>query len=86
MSTLSLRLPDSLHKKVREVAEREGISINQLISTALAEKLSALLTVDYLEKRGERGSRKKFEKVIGKVKDRPPVPGDKFQGRPVSRP
>ena len=44
MSALSLRLPQSLHRKLGEVAEREGISINQLISSAVAEKMSALMT------------------------------------------
>ena len=39
MGILSVRLPDSLHKGVRELAEREGISINQFIATAVAEKL-----------------------------------------------
>jgi hypothetical protein len=43
MSTLSLRLPDSLHKKVRELA-LDHISINQFIATAVGEKMSALLT------------------------------------------
>ena len=42
MSSLSLRLPDSLHRKIRELAKEEGISINQFITTALAEKLSAI--------------------------------------------
>lgn len=76
MSTLSLRLPDSLHQKVRELAEREGTSINQFIATALAEKMSALLTVEYLEERARRGERSRFEAVLGKVKDRPAEAGD----------
>lgn len=70
MSTLSLRLPDSLHKKLKELARREGVSINQLISTAVAEKVSALMTLDYLEVRAARGSRDKFEAVLAKVADR----------------
>ncbi len=41
MSALSLRLPNSLHPRARELAEREGISLNQFVSTAVAEKLSA---------------------------------------------
>lgn len=45
MSTLSLRLPDSLHRRIRELAQQEGISINQFVSTAVAEKMAALLTV-----------------------------------------
>ena len=39
MSTISLRLPDSLHAKVRELAEKEHVSINQLITLAVAEKV-----------------------------------------------
>lgn len=78
MSTLSLRLPDSLHKRVRELAKREGISINQLISTALAEKMAVLMTVEYLENRGKRGSRDKFLAVLARVPDTAPEPGDEF--------
>lgn len=76
MSTLSLRLPDSLHKRVRDLAEQEGISINQFISTAVAEKLAALMTVEYLEERARRGSREKFLAVLAKVPEGPPEPGD----------
>ena len=54
MSTISLRLPESLHKSVRELARKESVSINQLITTALAEKLSALLTVEYLDERAKQ--------------------------------
>jgi post-segregation antitoxin (ccd killing protein) len=69
MSTISLRLPESLHRKVRDLARAEDVSINQLITTALAEKMSALMTVDYLEERAARGDRAKFERVMGKVRD-----------------
>ncbi len=55
MSTLSLRLPESLHKSVRELAEQEGVSINQLVTTALAEKIAALIAADYLKERAVRG-------------------------------
>jgi hypothetical protein len=78
MSTMSVRLPESLHEKAREVAKREGVSINQLVTTALAEKLSALLTEEYLEARARRGSRRKFERVLDKVAEREPVPGDEL--------
>jgi len=54
------------------------VSINQFVTTALAEKLSALMTVDYLEARAKRGSRARFERVLKKVKDRPPEPEDEL--------
>jgi hypothetical protein len=78
MSTMSVRLPESLHEKARELAKREGVSINQLVTTALAEKLSALLTEEYLEERARRGSREKFERALSKVPDREPDPGDEL--------
>ena len=76
MSTISLRLSESLHKRVRELAKEEGVSINQLITTALAEKLSALLTEDYLSKCAKRGSRKKFDRALSKVRDTKPHKDD----------
>jgi hypothetical protein len=78
MSTLSLRLPDSLHRRVREIAQQDGISINQFISTAVAEKLAALMTESYLQERAQRGSREKFRAVLAKVPDVPPGPGDEL--------
>jgi hypothetical protein len=69
MSTISLRLPQSIHKQVRVLAKKDEISINQFITTALAEKMSALMTSDYLEERAKRGSRDKFEHAMAKVKD-----------------
>ena len=78
MSTMSLRLPESLHQKVRELAEREGVSINQLVTTALAEKISALLTEEYLLARAARGSRERFLEVLAKVPDSEPEPGDQI--------
>jgi hypothetical protein len=80
MSSISLRLPESLHKQVRELAEREDVSINQFIATALAEKMAALMTSEYLGERAARGSRRKFDRVLGKVRERgrEPEPGDEL--------
>jgi len=78
MSTLSLRLPESLHRKIRELAERDDISLNQFIAMAVAEKTAALLTVDYLEERGRRGNIALFDRVLAQVPDVPPVPGDEL--------
>jgi len=69
MSALSLRLPNSLHEQLRELARQEGVSINQLINSAVAEKMAALMTVDYLKERAERGSRQKFKAALAKVPD-----------------
>ena len=78
MSAMSLRLPNSLHERARELAEREGISINQLISTALAEKMSALMTEEFLEVRARRGSRSRFLRALATVPDVMPQPDDEL--------
>ena len=76
MSTLSLRLPESLHNQLRRLAKREGISINQLVASAAAEKVAALMTEQYLEERARRGSRERFRDVLARIPDVPPLPED----------
>ncbi len=78
MSTLSLRIPDSLHKEVKNLVKKEGISINQFISSAVAEKMSALLTEKYLLKRSKKGSEQQFFKAMSKVPDVEPEDYDKL--------
>jgi hypothetical protein len=81
MSALSIRLPESLHKNAKTYALQEGISVNQLISTALAEKLAALAAQDYLEQRAARGDRSKFEAAMASVPDGEPEERDRKQKR-----
>ncbi len=78
MSTLSLRLPDSLHNEVKSLAQKEGISINQFISSAVAEKMSALLTESYLKEKSLKGNKKSFLKAMSKVPDVEPNDDDKL--------
>jgi hypothetical protein len=79
MKTISLRVPESLHRRVREIASREGISINQFIATAVAEKMAALLTEDYLKARARRGSREKYEAALAQV---PAAEPEEYDRRP----
>lgn len=85
MSSLSLRLPESLHKKIRELAERENVSINQFIAMAVAEKTAALLTVDYLKERAERADGKILDRLLKRVPDVPAEPGDELPERQPNR-
>ena len=81
MTILSLRLSESLHRKVAELAEREGISINQLINSAVAEKMAALLTEEYLKDRASAGSRRKFVTALAKAGDVEPRETDLIPSR-----
>ncbi len=70
MATLSIRLPDSVHKNIKLWAEREGISINQFISSAAAEKLAALAAEEYIQQRAARASRAAFEAALDEAPDK----------------
>jgi hypothetical protein len=78
MSAISLRLPESLHETARKIAQKDHVSINQFITVALAEKLSALMTKDYLTARAKKGNRKAFERIMSKVRDTEPEEQDKI--------
>jgi hypothetical protein len=78
MINIRLRLPDSLHQSLRDLAERDNVSINQFITTAVAEKVSALATESYLNERAKRADKRKFKKVLAKVSKRPPRAGDEL--------
>jgi hypothetical protein len=67
MSTITVRLPKSLHTKIKELAQAEGISMNQFLVIAAAEKLAALMTEDYLTREAQHGKRADFEKVLQAV-------------------
>lgn len=70
MSTLSIRIPESLHESLKVIAKKDRVSINQFIASAVAEKITALETEVYLSSRGKRGARDKYQSVLNKVQDR----------------
>jgi hypothetical protein len=78
MGALSLRLPASIHRHIREIAKNEGVSINQLISSAITEKVSAIMTEEYIKERSERANIKDMENILNKVQNRPPIQGDEL--------
>ncbi len=79
MSAMSIRLSESLHRNARVYAEREGVSVNQLVATALAEKLAALAAEDYLQQRAARGNRQQFEAALAQVPTDAPMAGDELK-------
>jgi hypothetical protein len=76
MSALNLRLPDSIHRHIREIARRDGVSINLFITSAVTEKISALTTEEYITARAKKARKGAFKKVLERVRKRKPLPGD----------
>ena len=78
MSQLLVNVPESLHKNLQSLADREGISVDQFVSTCIAEKLAVLMTDDYLAERARRASRERYEAALSKVSNVDPEEYDKL--------
>lgn len=78
MSNLSIQLPDSLYKSLQKLAKQDGVSLDQFIALAVAEKISALTTEGYLQERASQGNPSKYESVLAKVADIKPEPRDQL--------
>ena len=77
-STISLRMPISYHRAVQMLAEEEKVSMNQIITSAVGEKLSAIQTESYLSERAARASTEKFKAALDKAPDVEPEPFDRI--------
>jgi hypothetical protein len=76
MKTIQAQVPDPLARQVEELAAQEKVSVDQLVSIALAYQVSAWRTRDAVAVRSKRGSWEKFDSAMAKVRDVPPLPGD----------
>ncbi len=73
MATLSIRFPNSVHEAVKDVAEKDDISINQFVTSAVIEKLTAIETESIIESRAKRASKERFYEILKKVPDSEPM-------------
>ena len=76
MSALTIRLPNSVHQKIKELAARDEISVNQFIASAAAEKMASVMTLDYLKAEAVKGKRSNFKKFLKMVPDTSALKGD----------
>ena len=76
MTSLTLNLPSSIHRHVDEMAQKESVTTEQFIASAIAEKISAITTEDYLKERALRARRDEFKAILNRPNDREPWPGD----------
>ena len=78
MSSLTVRIPESLHNGLREISKREGVSINQYIALAVTEKMSVINTMDAISERKKEGKKEEIFDILSKVKPRLPLPDDEI--------
>lgn len=78
MSALTFQLPDEIRMQVEELARREGISIDDFLTNAAADKVSAIRSLDSLRQEAENSLEEDWNYVMSRVPDRPPLPGDEL--------
>jgi hypothetical protein len=78
MSALTIRLPNSVHESIKLLARKDGISVNQFIASAAAEKMASFQTLDFLRREAALGKREDFEQFLKLVPDVPPLAGDEL--------
>jgi predicted transcriptional regulator len=78
MTALTVRLPNSVHQKVKELALRDEISVNQFIAAAVSEKMASVMTLDYLKLEAANGSRSGFDRFMNLVPNAPAIAGDEL--------
>ncbi len=79
-STFPLRLPQSIRDAVERFAREEGISMNQFVATAVAEKLAAMNTASYFAEARERMDPDAFRRLLRRAGGTPPREGDERIG------
>jgi hypothetical protein len=78
-STYPLRLPRSVKAEVARRAKQDGISINQFVATAVAEKLAAMNTATFFAERRNRADFKTFDRLMRRKGGDAPRQEDKIK-------
>lgn len=78
MTAITIRLPNSVHQKIKELAARDDVSVNQFIASAASEKMASVLTLDFLRAEAAKGKRSDFEHYLSRVPNVPAQDGDKL--------
>jgi hypothetical protein len=76
ITTFPLRLPKSVKAAAAQLAKEEGISLNQLVATAVAEKLAVLRTAAFFAERRKRADMAQLHSLLTRSGGAPPQPGD----------
>ena len=77
-SVYPLRLPASLKAAVTEISRKEGMSIDQFVAMAVAEKISAMKTAEFFTARGAEADIEAARRLLRRDGGQPPMPDDRL--------
>ena len=78
MTMIKANVPDYLSKLTAEAAEKEKVSVDQIVALTLASQVSAWKVRDDIETRSRRGKLDDLDRILARVPDVPPQPGDEL--------
>lgn len=76
MSTVTIQMPDGLASQLREAASKSGMTLDQFLNSAAAEKLGAWQTLDHLRQRAAKAKREDFIAFLDQSPSVDPLSGD----------
>ena len=78
-ATYPLKLPASIKAAAARLAHEDGVSLNQWIASAVAQKVGAVETAaEFFRRRGEGAEPGTLRAILAHVPDRTPDPGDEL--------
>lgn len=78
-ATYPLKLPLSVKKAAQRLAKEDGVSLNQWIAAAVAEKVGVVETAaEFFKKRAGKATGAGLMRFLKKAPDVAPVPEDKL--------
>lgn len=78
MAKLQLRLPESIHNKVRKIAKREKLSINQLLVNSISNELIRYDTMHFFSERAKNFEEQDFLDALQEIPEGEPENRDKL--------
>jgi hypothetical protein len=77
--TYPLKLPQSIKRAAERLAKEDGVSLNQWISVAVAQKAGSVETAaEFLRRRAGNARVEDLEQFMATAPDVPPLPGDEI--------
>jgi hypothetical protein len=74
--TLQVNNPDSLLRQTAQLAERQQVTVDQVVAAALTAQVSAAATRPSMAERDQRVNWQKVDEILARVPANPPLPGD----------
>jgi predicted transcriptional regulator len=78
MSSYSLNLSSDLLEEVQQLAQDDRLSLDQWLLSAIAQKIEAERTRKLFQSYAEKADVAKFNEILARVPDVPPIPGDEL--------